>query len=168
MASGSLLCGGRVNAAQLINTTLAPSWFTLAAATPRLCVRFPTGLDRDICYDVIVSEDYTAAAAATMTLWISSPSTNSGQSSRWAVQFERLIAGTTDMGADSFSAGDAVVLANDATADDLQAATIALTSAEMDAVAAGEPMRVKIFRTGTTTDDLGDNADFHGWKIVED
>lgn len=110
---------------------------------------------------------FTAGVGVTLTLmWCCDVAAGNV---RWGAQFERLIAGGSEVKTESFAALQAVNAAVAGTADDLVVTDIPFTiGAQMDNVAASEFFRLRIQRIADNAGDtaaVGSIARLLAWKL---
>lgn len=150
-------------------TYVAPSTYTAATfsvGTSSNSVLFPDHATNNYAavWDRYLPEDY-AGGGLTLEMQIA---TTTGPTSDYTIgaAIERRLPGTFDFTASGFAAANTVAAGNGNTANLVYTVTITFTDgADMDSLAAGEPFRLLIYRSGGDT--FSGNVYMLQWKLTE-
>lgn len=152
MASGDTL----LMLSPLANEPPATSYATLDLRNGHPVLDFDGAADEEAVFSGILPRHY-GGGGLTVNLWVGCTSATSG-TMRWQVSIERIDASSLDIDADSFATANSNGVTAPGTSGQFLVCAVTFTSgAQMDALAAGEPFRLKVRRDadGTSgTDDI--------------
>lgn len=143
----------------LHNEPPAANYATLDLRNSHPTLDFDAITDESAVFRGVLSRDYGGRGLTVKLIWAATSATLG--TTRWAVAFERIPAGTLDIDADSFATAKTAGGVADATNGKTTETEIAFTNgAEISSLAAGEMFRLKVTRdadgTSGTDDMIGD------------
>ena len=166
MASGDLLA----QFTALHNEPPAANFAQLDTRNAHPVLDFSGTADEEAVFRASIPPNYSGGGL-TVQLLVAFTSAQSG-TSRWQADIERILAGTLDIDADSFTGTfQSAGLTANGTSGIPDTVSITFTSgAQMDSLAAGEWFRLKVRRDadGTSgTDDITTDAELLGVRVLE-
>jgi hypothetical protein len=147
----------------------AEAYMAIAAGSPELKERnghkvigFDAAAVESVTFKAVIPSTYASGSNVTGKVrWLATSATSGNVRTR--LEFERVNTAGTDLDADSFATAVEANAAADATAGKLFEASFTLANADLDAVAAGDAVRIKVSRVGTdgTNDTMTGDAELY-------
>ncbi len=110
-----------------------------------------------VVFHGVMSRDYSAGNVLVDVDWVAATATSGGVT--WGLEFERVAPGGQDIDSDGFAAQRTGTSTTNGTSGISTRTTITLTQAQADAIAAGDPFRLRLERvTGDVGDDMAGDA----------
>lgn len=129
---------------------------------------FDSGTDESAVFPGVMPQNYAGTTGVTVRIWWSADGVTTGNAVLDAA-WERIVADSLDIDADSFAAVNSVTDAAPGTDGHVTIATITFTDgADMDAVQAGDAFRLKITRDANNgSDTLAADIEIHRVEVQE-
>jgi len=145
----------------------ATNYATLDSRNGHLVLDFDDTTEETINFETFVPRNYAAGGITATVHWMATSATSGDVV--WGISFERHLAGTDDLDADSFGSEQTATGTANAASGVITATAIASTNgSQIDSIAVGDHIRVKIARKAAAGGDtMTGDAELIGVELKE-
>lgn len=145
----------------------ATNYATVDSRNGHLVLDFDDTTEETINFESILPRNYAGGGITATVHWMATTATSGDVV--WGISFERHLAGTDDLDADSFGSEQTATATASGTSGVLTATTIASTNgSQVDSIAVGDHIRIKIARKAAAGGDtMTGDAELIGVELKE-